>query len=575
MGKLYDAVKKEIDNLEHIDNKDFKSLLVTSLSTSKIKQLYNRIITHYHENYPEQEIEGLSLDDFTKSEGALNRIEVLFGEDAVNSILNDLNKTKEPDLSFLDKPYTNEYVHFLELENAVKDTIKIHYQNIMSEDRDPNEVPGNIIKAYQKEVKNLIEKDNFVGPVSKKTDKEYQFIQEFIYKPAKFFVNGNKNIFKFDSPEDMNLFIQMVDNSVDVVKASVDETVFKDIREQFDNSKIIETKDLADNITKLVKNYYDLRQEEFDARRAHALRLPSLGSYLYEVKNNLSNIVLNRNIELGVDKYSKFIKDYLDDPIECFSNYLDAKTNNIAENDLIKNMIFEEEDAIDFEKLANDVEEFKNDILSERDNYDNYAQDKKDSWKEYQNYKKEWFMKHFNVQLKNSTIQETINSNKGGFFENLFGTTSKEYKNFAKALSDITEDGPGKGDLDSLKENAQLYLYHKLESYNGFYNGYDENEINNLDSTSKGRVELCLSVIQAIDDAKKAIDEKLNPDDFVYEKIDLPEMHDEFWSNNIINDNFHKNLQNDSKLENEKLNEAILDIDEKDLDNDIDLNNSK
>ena len=177
-------------------------------------------------------------------------------------------------------------------------------------------------------------------------------------------------------------------------------------------------------------------------------------------------------------------------------------------------------------------------------------------------------------------INEALENNKGGFFENLFGTTSKEYKEFARGLESEMTDGTAKGDLEGLRKLAQNYLTHKLKYYDVALNGYHDKEIENLDSTAKGRVNLCLTVIQAIDDAQTSIANDDEPDEYVAPNLDDEQAHDEYWQqphdqfmkNIQNNEDFLNNLKNDSEIEktNDKLNDAILDIDPKDIE-DVDI----
>ena len=105
-----------------------------------------------------------------------------------------------------------------------------------------------------------------------------------------------------------------------------------------------------------------------------------------------------------------------------------------------------------------------------------------------------------NPQTKIDKFNQDIilDQNKGSFFERLFNTTSKEYKDFTKALKNYTDkDSPDFGNNRKLADAAKAYLKHK--------NVTDEGSIEKLDSTGRNRVKLCQTIIDAVDKAQKPV----------------------------------------------------------------------
>ena len=91
-----------------------------------------------------------------------------------------------------------------------------------------------------------------------------------------------------------------------------------------------------------------------------------------------------------------------------------------------------------------------------------------------------------------------LDQNKGGFFERLFNTTSKEYRDFTDALKNYTDrESPDFGNHKMLVDAAKAYLEHKKVT--------DEQSIEKLDSTGRNRVKLCQAVIDAVDNARKPV----------------------------------------------------------------------
>ena len=564
--KLYEEIKKDIENINNNKNhNDLKSLLIRSVSLSRINYLLNRIDTYNKQNYSNNIPNKLSIDNLDELEDELNATEGVFTEEETNDIVSELGKIKSPELSFLDNQFAEEYTQFFLIDKTVKETIEIYYQNVNPSDN-MNEIPKEIIMAFQKEAKALMDKEEYIGLVNKKTNIEYAFISKFIKNPAKNFVDRYEKIFKFDSLDDKELFISDVDTAVFNIDANVKaREVENDLLNQLGSKGKYGAEDIADDVVRIINSYYKTRNDFVEENPNYDDVFPSLGKFLYDVKEKLTEIVIDDDLELATDKPSKFIKEFLNDPVSGFKGYLDD-ANNL--NDLFKNSLLENNE-INGVEFTNIINEYKETILNEKENYDNSAMGKENAWKNHQEYKKEWFMNHFNTQFNNRSIEAILNDNKGGFFERLFNTTSDEYKEFSTALANMMKDGVYNGDLDGLKTLAQKYLSHKLDNYDPFLNGYDESEIELLDSTSKGRVNLCLSVIEAISEAKEAVENRLDPKRYTHKEVDYPEAYDKYWENK--NNDFQNMLKNDSEIENDKMNEAQLDIDISDINNDIDI----
>ena len=129
MGKLYDEIQKELRNINAIgDKKDLKSLLSKDLSTSKINYLFSLINKYYDDNNPNLIHQNLSLTD-SNLKSAVTEAEAFIGEDK-DALLYEYQNLQTPDLAFLDNAYKSEYDHFVVLDTVVKETMKLHYDNL-------------------------------------------------------------------------------------------------------------------------------------------------------------------------------------------------------------------------------------------------------------------------------------------------------------------------------------------------------------------------------------------------------------------------------------------------------------
>ncbi|MBE6136563.1 MAG: hypothetical protein E7181_04800 [Erysipelotrichaceae bacterium] len=123
------------------------------------------------------------------------------------------------------------------------------------------------------------------------------------------------------------------------------------------------------------------------------------------------------------------------------------------------------------------------------------------------------------------TFPKIIKDNRGGWYEWIRGTTSKEYTALQKVAKGVCDmNSPIFGDKDALYACAKAYKAYKMPEGTDF---------NRLSKTAKKRVEFCDSVIKAYEAEKREKEAEKNPELAVN-------------NNNIINqDEFQKNLQAD------------------------------
>ncbi len=577
MGKFYDEIKKDIENVNIAkSSNDFKTLINGALSEIKIRRLFNQINKYYDDNNPNLIRAKLSFDNSIRLQYDLDDAEKIMG-DYTNQVITDINSYDKPNLDFLDNKSMEEYVYFTYLYKALSDTVKLYYQDVNVDDKTIQINPKNIILSAKDKIKKEMDKYQFNGVVNKEMDKEYRVIMDFLEKPADFFVPINKNLFHFKDDEEMKAYIKDIDSKVidniNTIGLRTEENYLNKI--EIDDEDL-DVDELASSIIKTVHEYIKDRNVFLLYNPNSSNEFPSLGKFLYDIKTKVANHILDDNLELdlGVSKHSSFIKDFLHNPIECMNRYYDQKISYYRLKDLTKQFSMEERDTkVNYQDLINKAQRIKNIITNESDTFNKYQNNNPDLWNNSQNLKSEWFLNYFKNEM-NMVIGDALQNNKGGFFENLFGTTSNEYRDFSKRLEEMMDDGPRKGDFGGLRESAQLYLAHKLPSYD-IEDEYDENDLNNLDSTSKGRVRLCLAVIDSIDKARSAILNNMDPKEFENNIISNNLLISEISSfNNKIGelDKFQNQIKGDTEPTNENLNKATLDIDVDDLEND--MNNS-
>ncbi len=245
--------------------------------------------------------------------------------------------------------------------------------------------------------------------------------------------------------------------------------------------------------------------------------VPDFNQLLKATYDKVSIMVkdLEANYKLGNDKNSVFLKEFMYDPIEALkkqSDLLGPILDRLARYQATGELKNEE----DYAKLSSFNQTFKNEITNAKEDYDDFIRNDKHEWREKQNLRSGWFINYFNKGKGDFT--EILKSNKGGFFENLFGTTSKEYKELARRLTTVQEEGPEKGDLSGLREAAIAYMKHKFKdsfSIDGDFYTFSGNAFDKLDSTSKTRVRLCQQILESVKQAEHDSENGYNPAAYV------------------------------------------------------------
>ncbi|MBR6071775.1 MAG: hypothetical protein IKP77_02955 [Acholeplasmatales bacterium] len=325
------------------------------------------------------------------------------------------------------------------------------------------------------------------------------------------------------------------------------------------NTENNDLKNLTNSILGTIYEY-EMYKESVKNVNTPSEEVPDFSELLYAIKEKLINIESTGNLEFTSDNDSKFIKSFIFNPISTMTNET-KKVDELCDKYMKENPNAKNE--LSQVSFKNGL--IKEDLLNYKTSYMNLEKSKKDLWKEKQNLKSTWFINYFNNG--NKMISESLEENKGGLFEQLFHTTSKEYKDFARRLSIIDKEGLEKGDLSGLRQSTYKYLNHKFKDGNFFYSGknytYIESQIEKMDKTSQGRVRLCLNVLKSIDNAEKAIEEKLNPDEFTPD------------NDNVVDNEMLKEVTTIGSMANDvyKEDNTIVDIEVRNIVNKLDNSN--
>ena len=560
MGKLYDEIAYDIKRVQDADKEgNIKELVNANIAAGRICNLLNEIEKKCSEL--KIEYKKIDLNDLDKLESKLNDIEKTLenNENAVKDIINSSKKFEALDFRGINLDNMNELEAYATIYSRTIDSIRVtdsfnlkNYPNLELAS------PKELILAAKNEAEYILDINNDNGNKDKYVQIEYKKTKEFIKNPAKtiFEMAGKKPLINFLDEKEKNAFINDIDSSVQNENAEKEE---KGIGFNFNLKEAIiksyldievpnqdDTKNLAPAIRKNIMNYY----ESLVGANKNIIsnkEIPTMGEYLYALREKVSSIVIDNEIELGVEKNLEFVKSFLDDPISCMDKYYEDKIEDYEAAEITKKTtLISKYDNIDFDRLISKTKKIKAMVLESKASYEKEKAGKKDAWSERKNYHSALFERHFKKNM-DVVINDALANNKGGFFENLFGTTSKEYKDFSHRLELSTQDGALKGDLAGLKQSAQIYLAHKLKSYNMLSADYDEAEILKLDSTARSRVYLALGVCDSVDDAIESAEDNLNPNDISLSSSSY-DIFDEVSKSNSKNndlDKFQNDINND------------------------------
>ena len=155
-------------------------------------------------------------------------------------------------------------------------------------------------------------------------------------------------------------------------------------------------------------------------------------------------------------------------------------------------------------------------------------------------YMKIW-RKNFSKNYDNKPFnyEEIKNSNRGGLFERLFKTSSREYLIFIDTFRDF--NNPNSSNFmnkELLKQTAQAYFNYKIEQGISF---------SKMDSTGRNRLLLAASVIKTIDDMDENIEEVNDEiDDILCDNIIIRE---QFLKREEVDDPLNTAFRDDDSLE--------------------------
>ena len=542
MGKIYEHIRRDIEKLKQVDNAlknkepiSMDDIFETSIALKKIQYVYV-YAEHEHPElfdgigrFPGGEIENFNLPE--NFEDLVNSWEDSLGEEKTNVAIRHLNLQDEA------QPYVPELADYnpKEYYNYVNDTLN-DICEISSRGRFGISREGVVslsISAHQEFVKTCKEQDYAFNPKKEETEE----IQDFVYNPVETVISNNiKNLVLDDRGMHEPFIKEHTKEFENLMKAKGIRRPLDDFNANYVTAEALSTirkaevnpKALGIAIKESITKFVNLKNERKDKT--------SLGEFIFKARERTESIVFDKVVPLGDDPDSKFIKDFLTDPIVALEN-----------------------------SYANDGNEknrqLSNQIHNERDNYTQAWGDKTNLYASMQIARQSRFESLFNQTNPNLNPATFKTEYHGSAFERLLNRTSPEWT----SLSDYIDSWKNinvQRDLNHAEGLAQNYLRHKFPNVEP--KDVTEDMVSGLRGAGRERGLFCLSLVQSKLQAEEEINQTIYDEaKQKYDSLEKRLHRGQSFADQLgkdINENEIQNNNDDNLIEN---NNIIIDNDMK------------
>ena len=543
MGQLYEQIRKNIEKLRQIDeaikNKQLVSMdevFETSLSLQKI----DYVITYAQQtlNIPPEELGRFplgQLDNFNLPEDfeeMVNRWEDNLDEQQVSHAIDHLRLQDQaepyvPEITPHDPKGYYEYVDST-LDKIVSCSLKGYFG--ISRDG----INLKTVSAQQELVKNVFAQDYAFDP----HDRGNEAVLDFIDNPLEETVNRHEESLGLNGHNEIKEFLRLQQNyNAQLANQIEHPQAFKDVTGYFPVAKALEpihkaqwnTKDLSEALEKSVRDYvrdYKGKNDEMN-----------IGSFVSLAKDRIESTLLDHAIALGEDQDSKFLKDFVADPMSTLERrFRDrAATQPDADNSL---------DGRCASRMHEEVA-----------NYNQANAGKVSRFAQIEAGKKRFAEDFFNQHNLNFDPARFKTRFQGSAFERFLGRTSKEWNDLADHIDSWKNENTPR-DYDKATDLADKYLRHKFPNVDP--KDVTPEMCRGLRGAGKDRGLFALTLVQG----KQMAEENANQEiyDAANRRFDQLEMRlhrganfQDNLASDLENDNEIKNQQNDNEIANDNV----------------------
>ena len=538
MGRIYEAIRKDIEKLRKIDeainNKQLVSMddvYDTCLALEKIQY----VITYTESEVPDLlKTEGrFPLGELTNFnipedfETIVNNWEESLGDNRVEHALDHLHKQDQIERYVPEITPHNPQAYYEYVRGTVDNIARISQTGHFGISRDG--VVAMATSAQQDLVKTIYAQD-YAFNVNEKGN---QPIYEFIDNPIGEIIEWHRDDLMFDGDQTVREFLREHEQYyANVLNNSEHHRPFQEVQDYYPVANALtpihtskwNPKGLSEAIKQSVETY----AANYKGKRGEM----NVGAFLSIARDRIEDAIFDHAMQLGDDQDSKFVKDFLANPVQTMENHFNETKKDIA-----------------------------NKIHGQEENYNQARANKVDRFAQIETRKKERFEAMFGENNANFNPATFKHDYQGSTFERFLGRTSPEWT----ALSDHIDSWKNIGaerNYDRATELASNYLRHKFPNL-------DPKEVTpemcrGLRGAGKDRSLFCLTLVHGKDIAEDEVNQeiyeqanrrfdqlesRLHPHgENFQDKLanDIKEEHDVNNDNEINNDNLI--IQNDMKM---------------------------
>ena len=311
--------------------------------------------------------------------------------------------------------------------------------------------------------------------------------------------------------------------------------------------------DLTDKLYQVSENYYDANIKRgpvinYDYAVKNVNREHNPRMEVYRVLNAMKDFIVEKN-EIYNNPREHLGGEMPNDPVNISSLFIGAKMciNDFLEKNNINVMDLPKADRKFILNFMNDpakafVKTYKRELGITNQAAREFQQEFKEEYNRLNRSKAESFINSFDNHNRaphgfnvGKNIQRILSDNKGSIFERIGFRTSKEYNALVDAVKAATDpNSPTYGDFTNAKLCAQRYLDHKLPL------GMN---IEDVGETGRRRIEFCNSIIETYNEMNG---------------IENPENNNQIVNNNIIDEEFQKQIEHDVNSLDKNIDENII-----------------
>ena len=543
MGRLYEQIRKDIEKLRQVDEAIKNNQPVSMddvFDVSVALQKIEYVITYAeHENedllggvgrFPLGQMTHFNVpDDF---ENLVDNWEESLGEQKVEHAVNHLQRQSEAEAYVPEITPHDAQGYYQYVRGTVDNIARISQVGHFGISRDG--VVAMAVSAQQELVKNVFTQDYDFG----QNNRENIPILDFIDNPIEEIVQGHTDDLMLNG----NLEIKEFLNShktyyTNIVNNSEHPHPFNEVDAYSPIAKALgpihQAKWNAQELSKGIRDSIKTYVANFKGKKNEV----SIGSFLSTARDRIESTVFDHAMTLGDDPDSKFIKDFLTNPVQT----MEQDFQNLAN------------DPNNQEKEANRL--YAEKIHAEQENYNHAREGKVDRFAQIEVNKKRAFDDFFNEANPDFDPANFKHQYQGSAFERFLGRTSREWTELSDYIDSWKNIGTERN-FDQATNLAGNYLRHKFP-------GVDLKTITpemcrGLRGAGAERSLFCLSLVQGKDIAEERVHQEIYDQanrryDQLEARLHRGQNFQDQLAGDLEADNNINQIQNDNEISNENV----------------------